>query len=177
MAVQTGGGAATLGGAAYQSTVAAFFILSMICDFETELFGADRPTSFSFETANSVDDINIGVGTNSTASLQVKRKLSFSLAIGHDLYECLDQFVRQSLEDRAAHSFAIVTTSESSRRVTVSLPSVVSGIQSGSEADFRRVQYNSIVGYFVLLVGTLKKVLESHAGKPLGHTEALDLLK
>ena len=92
MSVESGGGAATLGGATYQSAVAAYFVVQVLCDVDLEVFGGARPQTISFETANAVDDINIVLEGARTAFFQVKRKLVFSLSIDSELYSCLQQF-------------------------------------------------------------------------------------
>jgi hypothetical protein len=177
MPVQSGGGAATSAGTTYQSTVAAYFILSLICDFDTDLFDTRRPHSISFETANPVDDINITLETNLKSYLQAKRRLSFSLSAGQDLYECLDQFVQQWIADKNAHSFAIVTTSESSKRVTVAMPAIIEAIRSGNEAEFRRDQNKTLIRDLDLFLNAIKSIYINRTTMLLAHVDALEILR
>jgi len=177
MPVSSGGGAATASGANYQSSVAAYLVLSVICDFDIELFGSNRPTAIRFETANPVDDINVSFGQQPTAYLQVKRALSFSVSPDQEFYKCLGQFVRQWIADKHIHSLVLVTTSESSKRLTVALPAIIAAIGSGSEADFRRDQNKSLVCDLDLMLGMLQSIYESHLGKPLPRDDAIAILK
>jgi len=177
MAVQAGGGAATIAGVRYQSAVAAYFVVSLLCDLDTELFGQIRLSTISFETANPIDDINVTLASGETSYLQAKRRLSFSLSPKDDLYSCFDQFVRQWRSTDKIHSLVLVTTSESSRRITINLAAIVAALQSGTESDLRRDQNKSLVRDFDLIMSTLKSIRTSEASMPPTHDEALALLK
>jgi hypothetical protein len=177
MPVSFGGGAATASGAAYQSSVAAYLLVSIICDIDIEPYGSSRPSSISFETANPVDDISVSFERQPTSYLQVKRALSFSVAPDQEFYSCLDQFVRQWIADKHVHSLVLVTTSESSKRLTVVLPAVVAAISSGSENDFRRDQNKSFIRDLDLVLDTLQSIYLTHTSAALAHNEAIEILK
>jgi hypothetical protein len=59
MAVKSGAGASVSSGASYQARIGAYMIVSYLCDVEFEMGSPKTLESISFETAETVDDINI----------------------------------------------------------------------------------------------------------------------
>lgn len=139
MTKKTGGGAATNSGIDFQQRVAAFFVLSMGLDFDCsnilEREGKTKICKVSFETADAVDDVVI-THERSKTYLQVKRKLSFSERTDSEFYKTIDQFVRQYHNSQnKSDCYAIITSSESSRKILSELRKITMSERLNNEAS------------------------------------------
>ncbi|MGX1170325.1 hypothetical protein AB7M16_006591 [Bradyrhizobium sp. USDA 372] len=142
MAAESGGGAATNSGVRYQNRVAAYLLATALCDQPTQALAGARVEVIGFETTEAVDDLNISTGAESLY-LQVKRELSFSLGAATELGKTLDQFVRQHLSGEAGR-YVLVTTSESSRRISSDMRVALGAYRMGSHEAFYRDQAKAL---------------------------------
>lgn len=139
MSVKSGAGAAVSSGADYQARVAAYFIAGAFCDAPIEEIPVSKLTGIGFETAEPVDDLILEFPDHS-CFLQIKRKLSFSLDAGTDLFSAMEQFTRQVARRSTRTKCFLVTSSESSRKITTEMRAALNAFRLGEESAFRRDQ-------------------------------------
>ncbi|MGE0094100.1 MAG: hypothetical protein AB7M05_05285 [Alphaproteobacteria bacterium] len=160
MAAKTGGGAATASGVGYQSQVGAYFLASIICQFPNHIFESHDVVSISFETKNNIDDINLKLKNSSSIFFQVKRKISFSLTDYSELTSVIRQFCREHMAEPNDNSkFFLITTSDSSRKITGDMRAALKAFRSSSVADFERDQSKAIVEIIHELSEAINKFL------------------
>lgn len=139
MAGQGGAGASVSSGAGFQARVAAYAILSSICELETEFGAAGSITQVGFETRTSIDDLNLLFRDRSRSYLQAKATIDFSLAAG-ELRSVFQQFEEQDAAGGSNERFLLVTSSRSSKKVTFDLRAALEAFRSSPTADFFRDQ-------------------------------------
>ena len=86
MAVKSGAGASVSSGASYQARVGAYLIVSCLCEIESEMGASNILDRMSFETAETVDDINVIYKDGRTAYIQAKASISYSIAPKSQFY-------------------------------------------------------------------------------------------
>lgn len=96
---RSGGGAATSAGIQFQGFVTAYFAALVVAEVPAEpLFGLPAGTVFTdvaVETAEPVDDLNVGVSGGGVVFIQAKRAPERSSRDDSPLFSAFDQFARQ----------------------------------------------------------------------------------
>jgi hypothetical protein len=161
MPVKSGAGAAVSSGADYQARVAAYLIASVLCHAAVTDLTLPETRSIGFETAESIDDINISFSNDRHAYLQIKKELSFSTLKDSELYDVIRQFSRQySAHPHFDGDFLLVTTSSSSRKVTSEMKAALEAYRLGDEVSFRRDQPKEKVAIVDELLDLIVSLLE-----------------
>ena len=119
--------------------MAAYAILSSICELETEFGAAGCMAQVGFETRTSIDDLNLLFRDGSRSYLQAKATIDFSLATG-ELRSVFQQFEQQDAAGGSNERFLLVTSSRASKKVTFDLRAALEGFRSSPIADFFRDQ-------------------------------------
>jgi hypothetical protein len=119
MSVKSGAGASVSSGASYQARVGAYIIVSHLCGVVSEIGAWQTLDRISFETAETVDDINIVYKDGSIAYIQAKATIAYSNSSGSQFYSVLEQFVGQVQNE--ADRLILATTSRSSRKIVYDL--------------------------------------------------------
>ena len=145
---QTGGGAATHSGTEYQNRVAAWVAVRILAEqAATPLWDFAAPTTLDFlrcETLEPVDDSLIGASNSGHVFLQAKHSISFGTTPDSELAGVIDQFVRQFHAhpvvnrqpswdrplDKNVDRLVLATSSGSSARVRVGLPTILNRIRT-----------------------------------------------
>ncbi|HEV7553361.1 MAG TPA: hypothetical protein VGP65_16865, partial [Candidatus Angelobacter sp.] len=139
MAVKSGSGAATASGVGYQNRVAAYLFATALAGVQLPALG-EHILSIGFETAEKIDDLNVQL-VGGPAYFQVKRKLTYSTAAKSTLRDVLAQFTLQFESCKETPSkFFLITTSDSSRKITGVLNATLDAFRQGPEEEFRRDQ-------------------------------------
>jgi hypothetical protein len=160
MGVKSGAGAAVSSGAEYQARVAAYLVASHLCEMPVGRFDLAKLASISFETAESVDDVNLSFSDGRRDYLQVKKAIQFSSLPTSDLYGALAQFVAQYRPDTTSESsYTLVTESGSSRKVTTEMRAALEAFRLGDEESFRRDQPKASVAIIDELLGVFDIIL------------------
>ncbi|MGJ1323139.1 hypothetical protein ACR780_10635 [Sphingobacterium faecium] len=133
MTKKTGGGSATNSGIDYQQRVAALFQIILYGQFEisqvlNENFSVTIK-SLHFETADAVDDLKLLCDKDQTLYLQIKRSISFSDLPESEFIKSLDQFIEQHSLGGFNKNYVLVTSSDSSRRLTGELRKILTSIR------------------------------------------------
>ncbi|QKC97157.1 hypothetical protein [Mesorhizobium sp. NZP2298] len=139
MVGQGGAGASVSSGAGFQARVAAYSILSSICEIETEFGAASSIAQVGFETRTSIDDLNLLFRNGSRSYIQAKATVDFSLATG-ELRSVFQQFEQQDAAGDNNERFLLVTSSRASKKVTFDLRAALEGFRSSQAGDFFRDQ-------------------------------------
>ncbi|KIO74689.1 hypothetical protein TH53_25000 [Pedobacter lusitanus] len=138
MTKKTGGGSATNSGIDYQQRVAACFQIFLYTQFEiSQVLNEDFSLtikSLHFETADAVDDLKLLCDKDHTLYLQVKRSISFSDSPESEFIKTLDQFIEQQSVGGFNNYYVLVTTSDSSRRLTGELRKILTSIRLNDTA-------------------------------------------
>ncbi|WP_316777857.1 hypothetical protein [Pedobacter antarcticus] len=133
MTKKTGGGSATNSGIDYQQRVAACFQIFLYTQFEiSQVLNEDFSVtikSLHFETADAVDDLKLLCDKDQTLYLQVKRSISFSDLPDSEFIKSLDQFIEQQSLGGFNKNYVLVTSSDSSRRLTGELRKILTSIR------------------------------------------------
>jgi hypothetical protein len=121
MIVFNSGGAATCGGVDFQQRVAGYFMVYMLFELKSLLpIGLDGDydlLEISFETANSIDDIE--VSTDSCKFfIQAKRSISLSSSENSEFVKVIRQFVNQYITSGTKEEkYLLVTSSDASSKI------------------------------------------------------------
>ncbi len=133
-----GAGASVSSGAGYQARVAAFVLISSICEADT-IFGPAKSISHvSFETRTSIDDLVLHLNDGSKSYIQAKATIGFS-ADG-ELKSVFQQFEAQDAAASGEERYFLVTSSRAAKRVTNELRLALEAFRSSPEVDFLRDQ-------------------------------------
>lgn len=128
----TGAGAATAAGVGYQDRIAGYFITCALVGHAPAAVGGVALQKISFETLNEIDDFLVERTDGSAWFLQAKRKLTYSNAADSELQTTLKQFLKQYFADRDTKSppssYALVTTGDSSKKITRDLKVTLDGM-------------------------------------------------
>lgn len=165
MPVKSGAGAAVSSGADYQARVAAYLIAAHCCTAPIGSFDLSTLVTIGFETAESVDDINLVFSGDHRSYLQVKKQITFSTQPGTELVNVLRQFVNQyDTQGGSSSTFVLVTTSTSSRKITTEMRSALEAFRLGDEESFRRDQPAETIAVVDELLVAIENLLPS--GEP-----------
>ncbi len=141
MTNRAGAGAAVSSGASFQARVAAYLIVAAICDLETPVGPAGFVSSFSFETFETVDDINLGTSVKSHVYIQAKASIALTLAAGGDMRKVLAQFEGQhAAGGNEQDRYLLVTSARASRTVIGDLRAALAALRTSDARAFRRDQ-------------------------------------
>ncbi|MEW6520718.1 MAG: hypothetical protein AB1461_15035 [Thermodesulfobacteriota bacterium] len=130
----TGGGSATNAGIDYQQRVAAIFLISLYSKFDiAEILAINDTlviTNVSYETSESIDDLNANCDAGKRLLLQIKRKISLSILENSDFRKVIMQFTTQYLNDnKSLNRYILVTTSDASRSIKYDLKKILDSIR------------------------------------------------
>ncbi len=160
MGVKSGAGAAVSSGAEYQARVAAYLIACCLCEMPIGAFDLAKLASISFETAASVDDINLTFVEGQRNYIQVKKAIQFSVSSKSEFQSVLKQFVAQHADPTTlASSYTLVTGSGSSRKVTTEMKAALDAFRLGDEESFRRDQPKESVGIIDELLTSIRGLI------------------
>lgn len=123
-------------------------------------FGNTRLTKIGFETTEAVDDLNIQLENGTTAYLQIKRSPSFSTTATSELHSVLRQFAKQFQTSSKPNQMMLVTTTNSSERVTGQMKAALDAFRNGEEDSFRRDQPISIRNTIDELLNTVGAIVQ-----------------
>jgi len=141
MTNRAGAGAAVSSGANFQARVAAYLIVAAICDLETPVGPAGFVSSFSFETFEAVDDINLGTSTKSYVYIQAKASIALTFAAGGEMRKVFAQFEGQHAAGGGKQDrYLLVTSARASRTVTGDLRAALVAFRTADDSAFRRDQ-------------------------------------
>lgn len=161
---RTGSGAATSSGVNYQNRVAAYLLATGLCGSSLPQFGETGLRKIGFETTEAVDDLNIELEGRATAYLQIKRNLSFSTSPTSELHSVLRQFAKQFQSPSKLDQMILVTSSDSSRRVTGQMRAALNAFRNGQEDSFRRDQPMSVKNTIDELLNTVGAIVQGREG-------------
>lgn len=159
----SGAGASIASGASYQTRVASYIFVLAYCGFESVIEGADDVLHIGFETAQSVDDINIRLNDGRTVFIQAKASFDFSLANG-ELRSVFEQFEEQHALGSFDGRFVLATTNRASRRVTENLRLALDVFRHSPDEAFFRNQPRAISDVIASVRTTLAE-LQTAAGR------------
>jgi hypothetical protein len=157
---RTGSGAATSSGVNYQNRVAAYLLATSLCERSLPEFGSASIRKIGFETTEAVDDLNIQLENGTTVYLQIKRNLSFSTSPTSELHSVLRQFAKQFQTTSKPSQMMLVTTTDSSARVTGGMRAALNAFRNGDEDSFRRDQPLSIKNTIHELQNTVGTIVQ-----------------
>lgn len=177
MGLKGGAGASVSSGAEYQARVAAYLIASHLCEMPVGSFELPKLASISFETAESVDDLNLAFSDGRRDYLQVKKVIQFSSLPTSELYGVFGQFVAQFRTGATSESsYTLATESGSSRKVTTEMKAALDAFRLGNEESFRRDQPKESIAVIDELLGVLGRLLsEAQIADP--EDQARELLR
>lgn len=157
---RTGSGAATSSGVNYQNRVAAYLLATSLCEFSLPEFGNARLRKIGFETTEEIDDLNIELENSTTAYLQIKRNLSFSTSPTSEFHSVLRQFAKQFQTTSKPNQMMLVTTTDSSQRITGQMRAALDAFRNGEGDSFRRDQPISIKNTIEELLTTVGVIVQ-----------------
>ncbi|MDV7341107.1 hypothetical protein RYZ26_15980 [Terasakiella sp. A23] len=177
MAHKTGGGAATAAGIGYQDRVAGYFIAHVLLDHTSDKTFHEKLSEINFEVSLDVDDLNLVMVSGRHLNIQIKRALSFSLTEESDLTKTLTQFVKQFSRNKTANAeFALIASTDSSRKISQDMRIALEAIRSGSEENFRRDQSSSLIQVLDSLIEKINDISEANS-LGLSHEDIINLLR
>lgn len=138
MSGKGGAGASVSSGAGFQARVAAYALLSSICELETAFGEPGTIAHIGFETRTSIDDLNIAFRDGSHSYIQAKATIGYTL--NGELRSVLEQFEAQEVEGRPDERYLLVTSSRASKKVIFELRATLDAYRTSPEADFFRDQ-------------------------------------
>lgn len=174
MAGQGGAGASVSSGAGFQARVAAFALLSSICEQETQFGEPGTISHIGFETRTAIDDLNIAFRDGSRSYVQAKATISFSL--DGELGSVLQQFEAQEEEGGTDERYLLVTSSRASKKVAFDLRAAWNAYRTSPEADFFRDQLKNLTDIVLEVRDTLQK-LRAAANRPADASAADRILR
>lgn len=162
MTNRVGAGAAVSSGANFQARVAAYLIVAAICDLETPVGPAGFVSSFSFETFEAVDDINLGTSAKSHVYIQAKASIALTLAAGGEMRKVFAQFEGQHAaggdeQDR----YLVVTSARAARTVTGDLRAALAAFRTSDARAFWRDQPKALQDVIMAARTTIQSIARS----------------
>ncbi len=133
-----GAGASVSSGAGFQARVAAYALLSSICDLETAFGKPGTIAHVGFETRTSIDDFNIAFKDNSRIYIQAKATIGYTL--DGEFRSVLEQFEAQDADGGGDERYFLVTSSRASKKIVFELRAAWDAYRFSPEADFFRDQ-------------------------------------
>ncbi len=176
------GGKAVNSGVEYQQRVAASFLASMWLEFDVgDLVNIAGPlliSSVGFETNEPIDDLQLSCEDGTELFMQVKRRLSLSKSLTSDFGKAIEQFVCQhDSGDRATQRYLLVTTTESSSRVTKDLRLATDSVRLSS-FEAAKKNWNMKQGETIdQLRGIVDEVRKANTKNAIADEEFGELLK
>lgn len=141
MTNRAGAGAAVSSGANFQARVAAYLIVAAVCDLETPVGPAGFVSSFSFETFEAVDDINLGTSAGSHVYIQAKASIALTLTAGGEMRKVFAQFEGQHAAGEGEQDrYLLVTSARAPRTVTGDLRAALAAFRTSDIRAFQRDQ-------------------------------------
>jgi len=160
MTNRAGAGAAVSSGANFQARVAAYLIVAAICDLETSVGTAGFVSSFSFETFEAVDDINLGTSAKSRVYIQAKASIALTLAAGGEMRKVLAQFEGQHAAGGDERDrYLLVTSARATRTVIGDLRAALAAFRTSDARAFWRDQPKALQD----IIATTRSVVQSIA--------------
>ncbi len=146
MAVKSGAGAAVASGANFQARVAGYLIVADLCDFSSPITRGVKVARIGFETAESIDDINIHLEDGSAVYVQAKARIDYSASSESELSSVLKQFESQHASSSNGFGrYLLVVGSKSSRKLRDDLRVALDALRGGTYDAFRRDQPQALV--------------------------------
>lgn len=181
MTVFNSGGAATCGGVDFQQRVAGYFIVYMLFELKSLLpIGLDGDyelLEISFETANSIDDIEIL--TNSfKLFIQAKRSISLSSSENSEFAKVIRQFVNQYVNSGTKEEkYLLVTSSDASTKIKNELRKITQSVRL-NDTGFKNNPLNkSEEDTFKKLRQSVYFAYNKIAGNTLSEQDFIDIIK
>lgn len=166
MGANSGAGAAVSSGAGYQARVAGYVLVTAICGTKSALLSNGTVATIGFETAESVDDINLRLSDGRLIYIQAKAKIDFSLSPNGELRSVFQQFESQESKGSVDDDrFLLVTSSRSSKKVVYDLRAALEAFRISPEREFFRDQPKALIEIIVELrktISTLQVEAERH---------------
>ena len=131
---KSGSGSATNAGIDYQQRVSALFLITLHSQFDiSQLLNVNDELnieSVSYETAKTVDDLNIVCDGNKILYMQIKRKIALSEKDGSEFQKVIEQFLSQYIaEQNTSDRFLLITTSDTSKSIKYDLKKILDSIR------------------------------------------------
>ncbi len=162
MGTNSGAGAAVASGANYQARVASYILATAICGVESNLLLDGQAATLGFETAESIDDINVFLSNGRLVYIQAKARIDYSLSPDGELRSVLKQFESQeSSRSRDGDAFVLTTSSRSSKKVIYDMRAALDAFRLSPEHDFFRDQPKALTEIIVELrrvIGDLQTI-------------------
>jgi hypothetical protein len=140
--------------------VAAYILATSLCELSLPEFGNAGIRRIGFETTEAVDDLNIELENGTNAYLQIKRNFTFSTSPTSELHSVLRQFAKQFQTSSKPSQMMLVTTTDSSQRVTAQMRAALDAFRNGEDASFRRDQPISITSTIDELLSTVGSIVQ-----------------
>ncbi|MGH0372101.1 hypothetical protein NKY71_27140 [Sinorhizobium meliloti] len=137
-----GAGASVSSGAGFQARVAAFALVSSICEIETVFGPATAIEQVGFETRTNIDDLNLLFKDGSRSYIQAKATIGFSL--DGELRSVFQQFEEQDAAGGKEERYLLVTSGRAVKNFTNDLRLALDAFRSSPEAEFLRDQPQAI---------------------------------
>jgi hypothetical protein len=153
MTKQGGAGASVSSGAGFQARVAAYALLSSICEMETAFGEPGAIVHVGFETRTSIYDLNIVFRDGYKSYIQAKATIGYTL--GGELRSVLQQFEAQDAEGCPNERYFLVTSSRASKKVVFELRATLDAYRTSPEAEFFRDQPKNLLDILVEVRETL----------------------
>ncbi|RWX51871.1 hypothetical protein VU01_10708 [Candidatus Electrothrix marina] len=131
---KSGSGSATNAGIDYQQRVSALFLIALHSQFDiSQILNVNDELnieSISYETAKTVDDLNIVCEGNKILYIQIKRKIALSEKEGSEFQKVIEQFLSQYIaEQKISDRFFLITTSDTSKSIKYDLKKIFDSIR------------------------------------------------
>lgn len=166
MTNRAGAGAAVSSGANFQARVAAYLIVAAACDLETPVGPAGFVSSFSFETFEAVDDINLGTSTASHVYIQAKASIALTFAAGGEMRKVFAQFEGQHAAGEGEQDrYLLVTSARASRAVTGDFRAALAAFRTSDDRAFRRDQPKALQNVIEVARSAVQSIARG-AGRP-----------
>ena len=134
------GGQATNSGINYQQRISAWFLINQYSNFDISIYfdQLDEKLIISkthFETSHIIDDLNLTCENGKSIFLQIKRSLSLSTRDSSDFHKTIKQFIEEFIKNEQTNNyFGLITTSDSSSKITSDLKKIVVSLNLSSNA-------------------------------------------
>lgn len=151
-----GAGASVSSGAGFQARVAAYVLLSSICELETAFGKPGTIAHIGFETRASIDDLNIAFRDNSRSYIQAKATIGYTL--DGELRSVLEQFEAQDADGNPDERYLLVTSSRASKKIVFELRAAWNAYRSSPEANFFRDQPKNLSDILAEVRDTLRDI-------------------
>jgi len=134
MTISSGGGSATNSGIDYQQRVASLFLAHLLLDIDVsyilEIQDSAKIAEVSFETASSIDDIEIKLIDGIRVLIQAKRKISFSSSKNSQFCSVIEQFVNEyALNIDTKNFYILATSNQTSSKINYELRKILESIR------------------------------------------------